>query len=204
MKKLHQVYAYYLTALCAAVCALAFPVYRAWGLLAAIVICIAVFRLVKAFLCEKTVKFEVKFAKTGVAEADAMLKRGREFLEELNALNTQISDETMNGQVNALILTGRDIFGYVGKNPEQARQIIDFTDYYLPTATRLVKTYIELKDKGNVAGNISETVGKIKGVMETVVAAFYKELDSLYTTKSLDIKSDIAVLETVLKREGLK
>lgn len=39
--------------------------------------------------------------------------------------------------------------------------------------------------------------------MRTVVAAFEKQLDSLYGAEALDISTDITVLETMMAREGL-
>ena len=39
--------------------------------------------------------------------------------------------------------------------------------------------------------------------MRTIVAAFEKQLDSLYGADALDISTDITVLETMMAREGL-
>ena len=39
--------------------------------------------------------------------------------------------------------------------------------------------------------------------MDTIVAAFEKQLDSLFGTDALDISTDITVLETMMAREGL-
>ena len=40
-------------------------------------------------------------------------------------------------------------------------------------------------------------------MMRTIVAAFEKQLDSLYGADALDISTDITVLETMMAREGL-
>ena len=39
--------------------------------------------------------------------------------------------------------------------------------------------------------------------MDTIVAAFEKQLDSLFGAEALDISTDITVLEGMLEREGL-
>ena len=39
--------------------------------------------------------------------------------------------------------------------------------------------------------------------MRTIVAAFEKQLDSLYGAEALDISTDITVLENMMAREGL-
>ena len=51
--------------------------------------------------------------------------------------------------------------------------------------------------------NIDSTLAKVEGMMRTVVAAFEKQLDSLYGSEALDISTDITVLETMMAREGL-
>ena len=56
----------------------------------------------------------------------------------------------------------------------------------------------------NMAGeNIDTTLAKVEGMMRTIVAAFEKQLDSLYGADALDISTDITVLETMMAREGL-
>jgi hypothetical protein len=51
--------------------------------------------------------------------------------------------------------------------------------------------------------NIDTTLAKVEGMMRTIVAAFEKQLDSLYGADALDISTDITVLETMMAREGL-
>ena len=51
--------------------------------------------------------------------------------------------------------------------------------------------------------NIDSPLAKVEGMMRTVVAAFEKQLDSLYGAEALDISTDITVLETMMAREGL-
>ena len=51
--------------------------------------------------------------------------------------------------------------------------------------------------------NIDTTLAKVEGMMRTIVAAFEKQLDSLYGAEALDISTDITVLENMMAREGL-
>ena len=44
---------------------------------------------------------------------------------------------------------------------------------------------------------------KIESMMNTIVVAFEKQLDSLFGAEALDISTDITVLENMLHREGL-
>lgn len=51
--------------------------------------------------------------------------------------------------------------------------------------------------------NINTTKAKVEGMMDTIVAAFTKQLDGLFGEDALDISTDIAVLKTMMAREGL-
>ena len=63
------------------------------------------------------------------------------------------------------------------------------------------------KDRAAATGvkgeNIDSLLAKVEGMMRTVVAAFEKQLDSLFGSENLDISTDITVLETMMAREGL-
>ena len=82
-------------------------------------------------------------------------------------------------------------------------QIRRFMDYYLPTTLKLLNSYDRMSAAGVSGENIDSTLAKVEGMMRTVVAAFEKQLDSLYGSEALDISTDITVLETMMAREGL-
>lgn len=43
----------------------------------------------------------------------------------------------------------------------------------------------------------------IEEMLDTAIAAYRKQLDSLFANQALDIETDISVLNTLLAREGL-
>ena len=51
--------------------------------------------------------------------------------------------------------------------------------------------------------NIDSTKERVEAIMDTIVAAFDKQLDGLFGAEALDVSADITVLETMLAREGL-
>ena len=59
-------------------------------------------------------------------------------------------------------------------------------------------------DAAGVSGqNIDSTKQRVEEMMTTIVAAFEKQLDSLFGSDALDISTDISVLESMLVQEGL-
>ena len=95
------------------------------------------------------------------------------------------------------------IFDEVKRDPKKLPQIRKFMDYYLPTTLKLLNAYDRMSAAGVSGENIDATLAKVEGMMRNIVAAFEKQLDSLYGADALDISTDITVLETMMAREGL-
>lgn len=59
-------------------------------------------------------------------------------------------------------------------------------------------------DSAGISGsNIDATKQKVETMLDTLCAAFDKQLDSLFGDEALDISTDITVMENLLAQEGL-
>ena len=96
-----------------------------------------------------------------------------------------------------------EIFRAVYDKPHKASQIRKFMNYYLPTTLKLLNSYDRMGAQGISGENIDATMDKVEGMMDTIVKAFEKQLDSLFGAEAMDISTDITVLETMMAREGL-
>ena len=88
-------------------------------------------------------------------------------------------------------------------HPEKLPQIRKFMSYYLPTTLKLLRSYDELSRQGVSGQNITGTMEKVEGMMDTIVLAFEKQLDGLFGDQAMDISTDITVLDNMMAREGL-
>ena len=140
---------------------------------------------------------------TGNAELDKMLKDGKMAISEMKRLDDNIADPGISADIVRLEQVSRKIFDEVKQDPKKLPQIRRFMDYYLPTTLKLLNSYDRMSAAGISGDNIDTTLAKVEGMMRTIVAAFEKQLDSLYGAEALDISTDIAVLETMMAREGL-
>ncbi len=142
-------------------------------------------------------------ASTGNVELDALIGQGHSAIKEMRALNVRIQDKKLSDQIDHLEQLTDDIFKHVKKNPNKLPQIRKFMSYYLPTTLKLLHTYAELAEQRVRGQNITATMKKIESMMDTIVIAFEKQLDSLFGAEALDISTDITVMENMLQREGL-
>ena len=73
----------------------------------------------------------------------------------------------------------------------------------LPTTIKLLNAYDRMGSQGIEGSNISGTMTSIEEMLDTAIAAYRKLLDSLFANQAMDIETDISVMNTLLKREGL-
>lgn len=140
---------------------------------------------------------------TGNAELDKMLKDGSLAIAEMKRLDDNIADPGISADIVRLEQVSQKIFDEVKRDPGKLPQIRKFMDYYLPTTLKLLNAYDRMSGAGVSGENIDTTLAKVEGMMRTIVAAFEKQLDSLYGAEALDISTDITVLENMMAREGL-
>ena len=146
---------------------------------------------------------EPKEKTTGNPEVDKMLKDGRLAILEMKRLDENIAAPGISADIVRLEQVSQNIFDEVKRDPKKLPQIRRFMDYYLPTTLKLLNSYDRMSGTGVSGENIDTTLAKVEGMMRTIVAAFEKQLDSLYSADALDISTDITVLETMMAREGL-
>jgi len=140
---------------------------------------------------------------TGNPELDKMLKDGKLAIAEMKRLDDNIADPGISADIVRLEQVSGKIFDEVKRDPAKLPKIRRFMDYYLPTTLKLLNSYDRMSGTGVSGENINGTLAKVEGMMRTIVAAFEKQLDSLYGAEALDISADITVLETMMAREGL-
>lgn len=140
---------------------------------------------------------------TGDKDVDDLIDRGRAMIKELRALNNRISHPGISADIDRMESMAGRIFDRVAQDNTKARQARRFMNYYLPTSIELLTTYETLSKQGVDAGNISASMQKIEGVMDTIAAAFEKQLDNLFADTAMDISADIQVMNSLIRAQGL-
>ena len=186
--------------------ALLFNLYRVRDFLFVAILSAGAFMLLRA-VCkdeeyEETIP-DPEEASTGNAELDKMIKDGRLAISEMKRLDENIDDEKISADIRRLETVSDQIFRQVKASPAKLPRIRKFMDYYLPTTLKLLNAYDRVSATGVSGENIDTTKAKVETMMDTIVTAFERQLDSLFGTEALDISTDIKVLETMMAREGL-
>jgi hypothetical protein len=183
--------------------ALLFPLYRLPHFLLAIA-ATAVVGIVARLFCKDVVE-EVpeEPVSTGDEELDNMLAEGKAAIEEMKALDIAIADEAISAQIVRLQILAQRIFDHVESHPEKLGDIRRFMNYYLPTTLKVLRAYDVLEDQEVEGENITSTMTRVENMMSTIIRAFEKQLDNLFSAEALDISTDMVVMEQMLAREGI-
>ena len=133
---------------------------------------------------------------TDMSDYDAILKK-------IRRLDEDIEDESVSARIRRIENITRNIFHYVGDNPEKKQQIRMFMNYYLPTTLKLLESYSRIEEVGVAGQNMRDAKDNIEKTLDMLVVGFEGQMDQLFKSESLDITSDIEVLEQMMNKDGL-
>ena len=123
-------------------------------------------------------------------------------LREIRRANDRIADEVVSTKIERLEQLSARIFQLVEREPQKKAAASTFLNYYLPTTLKLLNSYAEFEEAGVSGKNLTEAKARIERIMDNLVAGFERQLDELYRSDTMDIESDIRVMEAMLRRDG--
>lgn len=217
-KKEHSVRGIYFALILWLICSQTFPMYTFGGQLTAAAVTIAGTALFSVLFRKKKSQdedqYEIPYVDTTDAqqsapqsgygpEVDSIIQDGNRAMSEMGRLYASIDDPEIKKKINELMRVSDKIVQDAIHDPADVPQIRKFLDYYLPTTIKLLNAYDRMDSQGIQGENIDKTKGNIVEMLDTAIEAFKKQLDSLFANQALDIETDIDVMNTMLKREGL-
>ena len=192
----------------AAVCVLwclLLPLYKLWHFLLFLAVLLGAYFLFQKLFpgTEKVIDVpEPEPEPTGDPEVDALTREGRKAVAELQRLRGSIREPSVRSRVDEITALTEKIFADIVEDPKDVPQVKRFAGYYLPTTMKLLNAYDRMSGEGS-GENVSGTLKRIEDILDTTVTAYRKQYDALFANEALDIETDITVLESMLKREGL-
>ena len=182
------------------------PLYRLHHFLLAAAVSAGAFLLMKKLCPDRTIVLPEPEPQPPPAEDPgiaALIAERDRALGEMRRLNDSIADPRLSAQIDHLEAITRKIIAHVVEHPQKLPQISRFLNYYLPTTLKLLNAYDRMDEAGVAGANIDGAMGRIETVMDTIAAAFDRQLDALFGDIALDITTDITVMEQLLAQEGL-
>ncbi len=164
------------------------------------------FRKVYGDVLKKEKKQETPAAEEILTETSSKEADSDDFgkiLSEIRRLNDEIADEQVSDRIYRIEEHTKNIFEYVTDHPDAMPQIRTFMNYYLPTTLKLLESYSRIERVGVAGENMKKSKEKIESILDLLVIGFEQQVDQLFKDESIDISSDIRVLETMMQKDGL-
>ena len=124
-------------------------------------------------------------------------------LSEMARIYSSVRDKRIKMKINELMRITDKIAQDAVDDPTDIPQIKRFFNYYLPTTIKLLNAYDRMSSQGIDGENIDKSLNSIDEMLDKAIIAYKKRLDTLFANQALDIETDIAVMNTLLEREGL-
>lgn len=141
--------------------------------------------------------------RTGNSELDTVITESQLLIRELTAAKRKIQSPAIVRTTDEIIDISHKIIEKLQRQPQLFSSARRFFNYYLPTTTNLITNYSYMESQGISGGNISSAMQKIEGSLTTLANAYRTQLDTLFSHTAIDLETDIAALEQILKQEGL-
>jgi len=175
---------------------------KLWFLALAAVLSAAAYLLLSRFFKGREIEIRTA-ASSGDRDVDVLINEGRARLDSLNAANTAIPDAKISARLARMTAAGEEIFSLLERDPKQLSAVRRFMNYYLPTADKLMQSYRLMMQSETRGENMEKAMRSIENSLGMIADAFEKHLDNLHRDRTLDIETDIDVLETMMAGDGL-
>ena len=136
-------------------------------------------------------------------EIQKILDIGQEYVDKIHDSNRLIKEKDITMKLDRMEKIVATIFREVDLNPEQSGKLGMFLNYYLPTTEKLLNAYIDMNEKEIGGPNIKNAKRDIEHAIDMLIVSFEGILNQFYEEQELDIASDIATMELLIKQEQM-
>ena len=178
------------------------PMHKYFSYLILAVVCLIAYILMRKFKVFKDVAIryeeELSFEEM---ELEDVLSQGQSYIDSFEDSKRKIYNTEVKNDIDGIIRISNAILEDVKKDPKGINSIRKFISYYLPMIDKMLKAYVDF-ERTTSSSQIEQSKRKIENMLKTVQKAFTSLYDSLHEDESIDISSDIKVLESLLSQEG--
>ncbi len=149
--------------------------------------------------------FRVKPAKRDEIPADleSALLEGRRKLGEIRAYGRKIPDAPTKSKVEAISESVERIFAEIRRDPVDLKTARQFLSYYLDSTVTILDKYVTISSQSVSDPGIRDSLARVECLLDTINAAFGKQLARLLSNDLLDLDTELSLLEKTLEMEGL-
>ena len=124
-------------------------------------------------------------------------------ISKITDFSQKIDDPELTPALKEMIGILKEMVSYSKANKEGEKKLEKINEYHLPTAIKMLNSYIDFCNFPVKNENMQKTAQEIEDVIIKLNEALKKMLVEMNQNKLMDINSDIDVLKTMLEKDGL-
>lgn len=136
-------------------------------------------------------------------EFERALREGSRKLAALGSAVGKIPDQRVRAKGQAICDLAARIISTIRQDPKDLKPARQFLNYYLDATVKVVEQYVNLHRRGTESSEVGATLERVESSLDTIRAAYQKQLDQLLENDVLDLDTELKVLEQTIKMEGL-
>ena len=123
-------------------------------------------------------------------------------IDKITDFSQKIDDAELTPALKEMIGILKEMVNYSKVNKEGEKKLEKINEYHLPTAIKMLDSYIEFCNFPVKNANMEKTAQEIEDVIIKLNEALKKMLVEMNQNKLMDINSDIDVLKNMLDKDG--
>lgn len=131
------------------------------------------------------------------------LDDARKINKNIQKNSSNIEDTDIRQDLKEINATVNKIISTIEKNPEKARNLENFFEYYLPMTEKIVKKYDDIENQNLSSKDSIKFTKSAKKMLKEANMAFKKLLSKLYESDIIDADADMKVFNTMLDSDGI-
>ncbi|NMA11672.1 MAG: hypothetical protein GX933_00600 [Chloroflexi bacterium] len=133
-----------------------------------------------------------------------LLQEAEQDLISIGEVSKKIDNPVIKTNAESLFDTGVRILNYLSENPDQISAARRFFGYYLNTSRNILEKYLTVQKAKLNSAEINNIKAATEKTIPMLNIAFDRQFENLMKNDILDIESEIKLLETNLKMEGIE
>lgn len=123
-------------------------------------------------------------------------------IDKIKNFSQKIDDPELTPALKEMISILKEMADYSKSNKEGEKKLEKINEYHLPTAVKMLNSYIDFCNFPVKNANMEKTAQEIEDVIIKLNGALKKMLVEMNQNKLIDINSDIDVLKNMLDKDG--
>ena len=135
-------------------------------------------------------------------KANEVIENCSFIIQEINNNLANIKNQKFIKNVDLLISELADILNYIDKYPGFYSKLYKFETYYLPTASKLIKSYRDFEEMNLDDSLVKNSLAEINESILILIDGFRKLKLDILNYQSIDIKAEKETLNNILDLDG--